>query len=245
MNSLRLIPAIDLRGGKVVRLIRGDYDKEIVYGADPCAFARRFEEEGAEWLHVVDLEGALAGQCRNLNLVKQIRDTTRLKIEFGGGLRTKAAIEGVIDLGVDRAVIGTKALDAAFISETLAGFGDRIAIGVDVKQGFVQTSGWTRGSEQTVASFVEFLNHCGAKHLIWTNIVRDGMLQGPDLAGLNDVLKMAGRLQVILSGGVSSLDDVRKLVAVRHANFSGFIVGRALYEGKMTVREALQEMNTI
>ncbi|MBI4549341.1 MAG: 1-(5-phosphoribosyl)-5-[(5-phosphoribosylamino)methylideneamino] imidazole-4-carboxamide isomerase [Candidatus Omnitrophica bacterium] len=229
----------------MVRLIRGEYDREIVYGQDPAEFARRYEEEGAEWVHVVDLDGALHGQARNLDLVKQIREATRLKIEFGGGLRSMEDLERVFSLGVERAVVGTKALDRTFMEAVLMKYGERMAVGVDIKNGWVQTSGWTRESGQTLGVFLDFLNGAGARQVIWTNIARDGMLQGPDLEGLNQVLESAGKIQVILSGGVTSPENIREIAALRHPNLWGFIVGRALYEGQLTVREALSVLRSV
>lgn len=233
------IPAIDLRGGRVVRLIRGSFSEELVWGDNPALFAREFEKQGAEWLHMVDLDGALDGQCRNLDGLKRVRDETRLKIQFGGGLRSVESIESVLALGVQRVVLGTRGLDQAFVKLVLSRFPLQVAVSLDQHEGLVRTQAWTTSSKVSHVDVMDQLKDWGLRYLVYTNIARDGTLSGPDLEGLDAVLKRAGSMGVILSGGVSSLDDIRRIAAVRDQNFYGVIVGRALYEKRFSVEDAL------
>ncbi|OGW68782.1 MAG: 1-(5-phosphoribosyl)-5-[(5-phosphoribosylamino)methylideneamino]imidazole-4-carboxamide isomerase [Omnitrophica bacterium GWA2_50_21] len=234
-----LIPAIDLRGGKVVRLIRGQYDQEIVYGQDPAAFALNYEEQGAEWLHVVDLDGALHGEILNLPVLEKIRKSTGLKIEFGGGVRTLETIDQLLRLGIDRVILGTKALQPDFIVKAVELYRDKLAVSLDTHQGMVQVQGWTQQSKITLPEAAAKLWGFGIRYLVYTNISKDGMLSGPDLTGFSDVLRMMEGIQVILSGGIGSLADIEGLKALTNSNFYGCIIGRALYEKKFTLKEAI------
>ena len=238
------IPAIDIRGGKVVRLITGAFELEMEYGTDPVAFAKEFEKEGAEWVHVVDLDGALGGSLRNIDQLKKIRDNTKLKIEFGGGLRSSEAIDSVLEMGIDRVILGTKGLEEDFLKAILARHGEKVAVSLDAKQGIVQVQGWTETSNLATDEFLERLKKLILRYLVYTNIAKDGTLEGPDIAGLREILKHAGNIKVILSGGVSSLEDLDKIARLKHGNLYGVIVGRALYENKISVGEALRFLVT-
>lgn len=239
-----LIPAIDLRGGRVVRLIRGQFDKEIVYGENPAAFAKEYERQGAEWLHVVDLEGALHGEISNLPQLESIRKNSSLKIEFGGGVRSLETVDKLLGAGVDRVILGTKGLQVDFVRGLVAKYPDKIAVSLDTQDGMVQTQGWTSQSNLALAEAVAQLSRLGVRYLIYTNIAKDGMLSGPDLPGFSDVLQKASGMQVILSGGIGELSDIRKLKEVSHSNFYGCIIGRALYEKKFTLKEALDTIKS-
>ncbi len=239
-----LIPAIDLRNGKVVRLIGGKFDQEIVYGDDPAAFARDYENQGAEWLHVVDLDGALQGEIKNMQKLKKIRENIRIKIEFGGGIRTLETIDTVLGAGIDRVIIGTMALQPDFIRAAVAKHRDKLAVSLDIHEGMVQVQGWTLQSRLTLAEAAAKLWGFGIRYLIYTNISKDGMLSGPDLSGFVDVLRMMQEMNVILSGGIGTLEDIKKLTALKSSNFYGCIIGRALYEKKFSYREALSALRT-
>ena len=235
-----LIPAIDIRAGKVVRLISGDFNRSQVYGDDPVQFAQEFERQGAKWLHVVDLDGALEGRACNLDQLKRIRNHTKAHIEFGGGLRTLEGIEEVLSLGVARVILGTKALDSDFVVSVLSKYGEKIAVSLDAKEGKVQVQGWTQESPMSPSEVLEKLQKLGLRFLIYTNIARDGTMQGPDISGLEGILESAGNIQVILSGGISSLKDLARISSIPHNSFYGVIVGRALYERKFSVADALE-----
>lgn len=240
---MQIIPAIDLRGGKVVRWIRGESDKEIIYGEDPVAFVRQYEDSGAEWLHVVDLEGACSGNPLNLEIVRNIRKKTRLKVEFGGGLRDYETIKKVTEAGIDRFILGTKALDIEFLKRMIAEFGDRVAVSLDCSNGFVKIAGWQEQTRVAVIPLLEEMRLSGLKYIIYTDISRDGMLQGPNLPALKEVLNASGDMQIIQSGGVSSLEDVRAILRILSPNLYGMIIGRALYEEKIKLSEAIELNN--
>jgi phosphoribosylformimino-5-aminoimidazole carboxamide ribotide isomerase len=234
-----LLPAIDIRNGRVVRLSQGERARQTVYGDDPVAVAERFAEQGARWIHVVDLDRAF-GSGDNLSSVRRIaqRMASKLRLELGGGLRSMDQIREGLDLGFARAVIGTAAAsEAAFVPEALAAFGaERLAVGIDARDGMVAVRGWTQTSTTRADELARRVVHAGVRTVIYTDIARDGMLSGPDLAGAMS-LRAAVAAGVIVSGGVASADDIR---AVCQAGLEGVIVGRALYEGKLTLPEAIQ-----
>ena len=234
---MNLYPAIDLYEGKVVRLEKGDFAKQTVYSDDPASFAKKWEAEGAQWIHVVDLEGAKTGISKNFSVLRKIRATVKCKIEFGGGLRTIELADEVLRLGIDRVVVGTRALDESFLKKALERFKGRLAIGLDAKDGFLQTEGWLEkgvGLEDALKK----LNEYPVSTVIYTNIQRDGMLAGPDFSGLEKVLKIS-KANVVLSGGISSLDDLKRCHKIPQKNFDGVIIGKALYENKVILRDAL------
>jgi phosphoribosylformimino-5-aminoimidazole carboxamide ribotide isomerase len=236
-----LYPAIDLRAGRAVRLLRGDYAAETVYSDDPVAVARSFEAAGSRWIHVVDLDAARSGEAGNLEYVAAIARSVRCEVETGGGVRTVEAAERLIDAGVARVVIGTAAVERPELVTELAGrYPGRVAVGLDARGRSVAVKGWT---ETTGADLVELARRFegqGVAALIVTEIGRDGTMAGPDLDQLGAVLD-ATAVDVIASGGVGTLDDVRALAGLTRASRSleGIIVGRAIYEGRFTVEEAL------
>lgn len=231
-----LYPAVDVQGGRVVRLRQGDADRATAYGDDPVAVAEGFARTGARWVHFVDLDRAF-GRGDNRALARRFLAEVRLKIQVGGGLRTEEAIEEVLSWGATRVVIGTKAAtDPALVERLLARHGpERLAIGIDAKQGKVAVRGWTEVFDQTALELARRVRGQGARTVIYTDVARDGMLSGPDVDGARALAALG--LDVIASGGVASLDDLRR---VRAAGLAGAIVGRALYEGRFTLAEALR-----
>jgi len=237
-----LFPAIDIRHGRVVRLSQGEATRQIVYGDDPVAVAERFVDQGAEWIHVVDLDRAF-GDGDNLALVRRIvtRAGSRARIQLGGGLRSVERVREALAQGVSRVVVGTAAaVDPAVIPDILGAEGaDRVAVGIDAREGHVAIRGWTETSVLTAETLASRVANEGVRTLIYTDVARDGMLAGPDLDG-------AGRLRacgadVIASGGIAALSDIQ---AVREAGLAGVIVGRALYEGKFELAQALEAAAT-
>ena len=236
---MNLYPAIDLYEGKVVRLEKGDFNKITIYSTDPTAFAQKWESQGARWIHVVDLEGAKTGVQKNLEHVLKIRKSVKCRIQFGGGLRSLETIESVLKQGIDRVVVGTKALDLAFLEMALAKFNDRLAIGLDSKNAVVQTQGWLDGQNPTLDEAIRQLNDFPVETIIFTDIQKDGMMQGPNFPELEKVLK-AAKANVILSGGVSRIEDLQQCKQLVQKNFDGAIIGKALYEGTINLKEALK-----
>jgi phosphoribosylformimino-5-aminoimidazole carboxamide ribotide isomerase len=231
-----ILPAIDLRGGQCVRLRQGDYDQETVFGADPAAMARRWVEQGAAYLHIVDLDGAKEGRPVNVASIRAIVDASGVPCEVGGGLREEQHIRQVLSWGVDRVVIGTKALTAPdWLQKMTAAFPGKIVLGIDAKNGRVATQGWLDVSEQSALDLARSLSRLPLAGLVYTDISRDGMLQGANIEAMAQMCA-ATTLPVIASGGVTTLDDVRRLAALPLA---GCIIGRALYEGRLTLPEVL------
>lgn len=234
-----LYPAIDLYQGKVVRLSRGDFQAETVYSNDPAAQAAEWASQGAEWIHVVDLEGAKTGELRNLSWVLKIRQTVNCSLQVGGGLRRVEDVERLLKEGINRVVIGTKALDQTFFLGLLERFGSRIAVSLDTREGRVQTEGWLKESGESLEAMLKRFNDFALSTVIYTDIARDGMLQGPNLEGLSKVLEWS-RSKVILSGGISVLEDIQQCRALTQNNFDGVIMGKALYEKRFQLKDALR-----
>jgi phosphoribosylformimino-5-aminoimidazole carboxamide ribotide isomerase len=234
-----LYPAIDIRGGQAVRLLQGDYERETTYDADPVDAARRWAGEGAEFLHVVDLDGAKAGEPRNLEAVRQIAAAIKCPIQVGGGLRDAASVEAVLDAGAERVVIGTAALkDPEFLDATLAAYGDQVVVSVDARDGRVALEGWTEAGGEGVVEAVEALSKRGVARFLCTSIEVDGTMEGPDIAQLAEIAA-ATSSKLIASGGVGDISHLESLASQAPANVEGAIVGRALYERKFTVAEAI------
>ena len=233
-----LLPAVDILEGKAVRLARGEFDQRTVYDADPLDAARRWVNEGARRLHVVDLDGARAGALVNLEHVRRIATELDVPVQVGGGLRTMAAVRDVISAGATRVVIGTAAYaDVDFLDQAVAELGDRVVVSIDARSGKVAGAGWTEQTDIPIETVIEQLGNRGVRRFVYSSIDRDGMLQGPDLDGARRVAE-AVRGTYVYSGGISSLDDLRALVELRQVNLRAVIVGTALYEGRFTVGEA-------
>ena len=238
-----LYPAIDIRGGRAVRLLQGDYGRETTYDADPADAARRWSAEGAEFLHVVDLDGARDGSQRNLGTVRRIAASVDTPIQVGGGLRDAASVERALEAGAERAVIGTAALrDPDFLLEMLERHGDRIVVSVDSRGGRVALSGWTEIGEASAVEAVAELGSRGVARFLCTAIEVDGTMEGPAIAELGRIAA-ATEASVIASGGVGSIADLEALAGVAAPNVEGAIVGRALYEGRFTVAEGIAALS--
>ncbi len=236
MPDFMVIPAIDLRNGKCVRLRRGKLSEETVYADDPVKMALAWEKEGAEYLHVVDLDGAFAGRPAHTALIIKIASAVKIPVEVGGGLRTMEQIRNLVDHGISRAIIGTAACqDEKTAAELIEHFQSRLAIGIDASDGFVQTKGWTNTTKLKAVDLAARLEQMGARTLIYTDTGRDGMLSGPNTEAIVD---FCGRVKcsVIASGGVSNAGDIIKLRKLALSNLAGIIVGKALYEGKISLK---------
>jgi phosphoribosylformimino-5-aminoimidazole carboxamide ribotide isomerase len=233
---MQIWPAIDLRGGKCVRLRQGDYQRETIYGDDPAEMARRWVDQGATCLHLVDLDGARDGTSANLDAVKQIVSAVRVPCELGGGIRDEATIERLLGIGLSRLVVGTRALkEPGWFRGVVRRFPGQLALGIDAKGGFVATDGWLETSKTRAVELAGQFAGEPLAAIIYTDIARDGMLQGPNfeaMAEMNDAVEQ----EVIASGGVTSADDVRRLAAL---GLAGCIVGRALYEETLTLGDAI------
>ena len=239
-----LYPAIDIRGGQAVRLLQGDYERETTYDADPVDAAMRWASEGAEFLHVVDLDGAKAGEPRNLETVRRIADEVKCPIQVGGGLRDADSVAAVLDAGARRVVIGTAALrDPEFLDQVLVEQAERVVVSVDARGGSVSLSGWTERTGRDVADTVAELEERGVSRFLCTEIEVDGTMQGPALTELDRIAARTSA-SVIASGGVGDLTDLEalSLASESRGNLEGVIVGRALYERKFTVAEAIQAL---
>ena len=237
-----LLPAVDIRAGKAVRLRQGRFDDETVYADDPLAAARSFVEAGARFLHVVDLDGAREGRPANLHHLEKIRDGLDVPVQYGGGLRSIGSIRDALGAGADRVVVGTAAYtDPDLLDEALAIFGGRILVAVDVRGGQVSVAGWTRETQMRGEDVIQRLQQRGASRFVYTNVDRDGMLDGPDLDEVGRVAD-AVRGRFLYSGGIGSLDDLQRLRSLRLLNLAGVISGKALYEGRFGVREGQQAL---
>ncbi|OFW58862.1 MAG: 1-(5-phosphoribosyl)-5-[(5-phosphoribosylamino)methylideneamino]imidazole-4-carboxamide isomerase [Actinobacteria bacterium RBG_16_64_13] len=237
---MRLIPAIDIRGGKCVRLRKGDFADETVFGDDPVAMAERWVREGARFLHVVDLDGAREGVPRNFALIQAVAEAVAVPVETGGGIRSEVALQLVAGSRVAKAVLGTSAVDdESFLERALAVLGPaRLVVAVDAEDGFVKTKGWQERSGVRVPDLALRLRELGVREILYTDISRDGMMQSVDLTGIRELAENSG-LEIIASGGVTSLDDLRALRELAPLGVTGVIAGRALYEERFTVAEAL------
>jgi phosphoribosylformimino-5-aminoimidazole carboxamide ribotide isomerase len=234
-----LYPAIDIRGGQAVRLTQGDYERETAYDADPVDAAMRWAGEGAEFLHVVDLDGARAGEPRNLDAVARIAAAVDCPIQVGGGLREGDSVAAMLDAGAERVVIGTAALrDSEFLNEMLRQHGERVVVSVDARKGRVALEGWTEAGKEEVVEVVSALSERGVARFLCTAIEVDGTMEGPAIDQLGEIAA-ATSSQIIASGGVGDLSHLEALARESPANVEGAIVGRALYERKLTVAEAI------
>lgn len=242
--SVELIPAIDLRNGQVVRLRRGDYNDQTTYQVDPVDIARKFEDAGCTWLHVVDLDGAKEGRPVNFGIIERICRATKLRVEVGGGIRSEEAMEYVLAIGAHRIILGTRALADMVWFETMAQdarFRQRLVLGLDAKDGLVRTHGWTKPAEESprAVDIARDVDSLPLAAIIYTDIARDGMLQGPNVPATERLLKVCKKVPVVHSGGVTTLADI---TALKSLPIEGIIVGRALYEGTLKVEEAVKEL---
>ncbi|EFH88490.1 1-(5-phosphoribosyl)-5-[(5-phosphoribosylamino)methylideneamino]imidazole-4-carboxamide isomerase [Ktedonobacter racemifer] len=234
-----ILPAIDIKDGLCVRLYQGDYAQVTTYGRDPVQVAQRWQEAGASWLHVVDLDGAAQGRPVNTELIQRMRRETTLQIEVGGGMRSLEQIGQVLALGVERVILGTVALrDRALLEAALARWGERIVVGLDARDGFVAVSGWYETSQVRATELAGELSRLGVRRFVYTDIARDGALSGPNLPALRE-MQQASESALIASGGVSSLEDLRELA---QSGVEGAIVGKAIYTGAVDLAQAVREL---
>jgi phosphoribosylformimino-5-aminoimidazole carboxamide ribotide isomerase len=232
-----IIPAIDLIDGHCVRLIQGQYDRRLNYRSDPVEQAEEFITDGAQWLHIVDLEGAKAGKPVNTKTISAIADLGQLKIEVGGGLRDEDSVKQLFDIGVERAIIGTKAVsDFTWFSRLAEKFQGKIVLGLDARGVNIATEGWLQNSSEPMLDFARKAAKLPIAAIIYTDITKDGMMAGPNLERTKALIE-AVKLPVVASGGVTSINDIKKLVQI---NAAAAIIGRSLYEGKLTLRDAIQ-----
>ena len=232
-----LYPAIDISEGRAVRLRQGHFDDVTVYRDDPLEAARAWVDEGARYLHVVDLDGARAGEPRSLEHLERITTTVDTPVQYGGGLRTLPAVRDALRAGASRIVLGTAAYtDIDLLDEVLAAYGDRVVVSVDTRGGNVSTSGWTETTQMPADDVIRRLQDRGVKQLVYTNVDKDGMLEGVDIGEVEHVSEIV-RGRWLVSGGIGSLDDLRAVASLRRVNIAGVIVGKALYEGRFTVAE--------
>lgn len=241
MSEFILYPAIDMRGGKCVRLIQGDYDQETVYGDSPFDMAKQFAEEGAKWIHMVDLDGAKAGARVNHEHVVRVAKELDVSVQVGGGIRTEEDVAFYLNEGVDRVILGSAAIsNPEFVLKMLRTYGDRIAIGIDARDGYVATEGWLINSEIKATDLAARLANEGAATFIFTDISKDGTLQGPNTEAIGQLAGLTGE-DVIASGGISSLEDLEALKK-DHRGIGGAIIGKALYTGRFTLTQALEKV---
>ncbi|MGH7198466.1 MAG: 1-(5-phosphoribosyl)-5-[(5-phosphoribosylamino)methylideneamino]imidazole-4-carboxamide isomerase [Candidatus Omnitrophota bacterium] len=234
------IPAIDLKGGKVVRLLQGQFKEEKVYFQDPGEIAERFEKEGAERIHVVDLDGALGGMPKNVDCVRKILSCVRAPLEVGGGVRELKTAKAYLEMGARWVILGTKAcLDKGFVKEALGEFGEKIIIGIDALEGYVATDAWTKVTRTKALDLAREVEERGAKTVVYTDISKDGMMLGPSISQIK-ALSEAVRMDVIASGGIGELSDLSRIMDLKQKNIIGAIIGKALYENKFSLTEAVR-----
>jgi phosphoribosylformimino-5-aminoimidazole carboxamide ribotide isomerase len=234
---LILYPAIDILEGQAVRLVQGRFEDKTVYQDDPLQAAQSWVEAGARFLHVVDLDGARSGEPKSIDHLRGIVNGTGVPVQYGGGLRTVQAVREALRAGAERAVVGTAAFrDVDFLDDILAAFGPRIVVSVDVRGGMISTAGWTQTTQMPAGDAIRRLSDRGVRSFVYTDVDRDGKLEGPDLDDVRAVAE-AVRGRFIYSGGIGSLDDLRALAGLRQVNLAGVIVGKALYEGRFTIAE--------
>lgn len=237
---MNFYPAIDIKDGKFIRLKQGRLDEVTVYGDNPVEIAKKFSEAGAKWIHVVDIDGAFKGKSINQKVILDIKKNSKTKIQVGGGIRTQESACFYLDNGIDRVVLGTIALENPKIIEQLCeSYPGRIAVGIDAKKGLVATEGWSKTSSIEVGKLSKLYENIGVSCVIFTDIEKDGLMEGVSLNQLKNLLKNT-KLNVIASGGVSSLDDLKKLKSLEKKNLIGVISGKAIYENKFSVNKAVE-----
>ncbi len=235
-----IFPAIDLKEGQCVRLVQGRREDKTVYSNSPGEMARSFEQQGAQYLHVVDLDGAFEGEPRNLQAIAEIAAAIKIPFQVGGGLRTRADVARLLELGASRVIIGTRAVhNPLFMQELLEEYGsERILLGIDAHDGMVAMEGWLEKSTLDAFKFGQTMGHLGVKTAVYTDIARDGLLQGPNLPAIEQMVRSSG-LNIIASGGVSTVENITALKELEPLGLVGAIVGKALYEGKISLADAL------
>ena len=233
-----IIPAIDIKGGKCVRLIQGEREKETIYSDDPCFMAQKWVNMGAELLHLVDLDGALEGRPVNFDIIKQIVSSIKIPVELGGGIRTLNAIEDYLSIGVNRVILGTVALENyGMVKEACRISPNRIILGLDAKDGYVAVKGWTQVVRKRARDLAKEFEGFGVRAIIYTDIKRDGMMTGPNIQGVKELV-LTTKIPLIVSGGISCLKDIEDITNLKEGYIEGMIIGKALYEKTINFREA-------
>ena len=235
-----IFPAIDIRGGKCVRLLKGDFAQETVFSDDPVAMARKWQQQGAQFLHLVDLDGALAGKSQNLATVRAILAVVTIPVELGGGIRTMANIDEVLALGVRRVILGSVAVhDPDLVKAACAKYGNRVVVGIDAKDGIVAVDGWGVSGNVQVGSLAKAMAEAGVRTIIYTDIARDGTLEGVNVEATARLARESG-IQIVASGGVKSVEDIRALKPYEKDGIEGVIVGKSIYMGTLDLQEAIE-----
>ena len=234
-----ILPAIDLRGGNCVRLVKGDFKQETIYSEHPEEIALRWEEGGAEFLHVVDLDGALAGEPQNMDAIKRILQAVKIPVEVGGGIRSMESIDRLLSIGVSRVILGSVAVHKEeLVQEACSSYGNRIVVGIDAKKGIVATDGWEKSGDISAVELAKKLGTFGLKTIIYTDISRDGTLSGVNVTETAHLARASG-IKVIASGGVKSISDIEELKKRECDGIIGVIVGKSIYEGTLSLTEAI------
>lgn len=240
---MKIFPAIDIKDKKCVRLIKGDFDNKTDYEISPIEQAGKYKEHGFRNLHIVDLDGALTGETINLDLIAEIVKKFNIKIEVGGGIRSIESIQKYLDTGVEKIILGSAAIkDKNFLKEACNKFPEKIALGLDAKNGYLSVSGWKENSNQLTLDYLKEVNDYGASRLIYTDINRDGMKQSPNFLETTKVADLSN-CPVIISGGVSSIEDIKKAKELKNKNIEGIIVGKAIYDGDIKLEELAKELD--
>ena len=240
---MKIFPAIDIKDKKCVRLVMGDFDNKTEYEMSPIEQARNYKNYGFKNLHIVDLDGALTGETVNLDIIQEIVTKCDLKIEIGGGIRNLESIQKYTDAGVEKVILGSAAIkDKNFLKEACEKFPNKIALGLDAKDGYLSVSGWKENSNQLTLDYLKEVNDYGASRLIYTDINRDGMKQSPNFEETKKVAD-SSNCPVIISGGVSSIDDIKKAKELNNSNIEGIIVGKAIYDGDIKLDELVKELD--
>ena len=240
---MKIFPAIDIKDKKCVRLVEGNFDNKTEYKISPVEQAGKYKEHGFKNLHIVDLDGALTGKTVNLDIIQDIVGKFNLKVEVGGGVRKLVSIQKYIDSGVDKVILGSAAIkDKKFLKEACEKFPGKIALGLDAKDGYLSVSGWKESSNQLTLDYLKEVNDYGVSRLIYTDINRDGMKQSPNFDETSRVAEISS-CPVIISGGVSSINDIKKAKELNNSNIEGIIVGKAIYDGDIKLEELLKELH--
>lgn len=235
-----IFPAIDIKDGRVVRLLQGNFDEVTQYDDDPVMMALKWESLGAKWLHLVDLDGAKTGAMRNKDIVIRIAQSISIPVEVGGGIRSEEAIDSLLSNGVERVILGTKVIDdLEFLGRMITKYNDKIAVSLDCSNGFVAGHGWTKTTDIKAVDLVKKLEEKGLRYLIYTDIATDGMLSGPNFKALDEICN-ATNIPIIASGGISCMEDIKKLITFKEKGIIGAITGKAIYEGTLDLKEALK-----
>ena len=235
-----IFPAIDIRGGKCVRLLKGDFAQETVFSDDPAAMARKWQQQGAQFLHLVDLDGALAGKSQNLATVKAILAAVTIPVELGGGIRTMENVDEVLALGVRRVILGSVAVRTPeLVKAACAKYGDRVVVGIDAKDGIVAVDGWGVSGNVQVGDLAREMGKAGVRTIIYTDIARDGTLEGVNVEATARLARESG-IQIVASGGVKSVEDIRALKPYEKDGIEGVIVGKSIYMGTLDLQEAIE-----